>query len=253
MLLGVLTAFALLAEAALAIAVARNWHAIWWEWHLLMLASFGLVAASARREWREERFRDLYLAETTGAVREVSVLFADLEGFTSFSECHSPDEVATMLNAYFERTIPPIAKRYDGEPDKLIGDAIMVVFNKRGDQPDHALRAASAALALQEDAARVAAAHPEWPRFRVGVNSGSARVGVLGADGKREYGAVGDAVNLASRLESEAKPGDVVIGAETYRELPEGTRVERLAGVRLKGKEAPLDAYVLRALPPAPT
>ena len=70
----------LLAEAMLAIAFARNWHASWWEWHLLMLAAFALVAWSARREWRDERFADLYLEATAGAMRPVSVLFADLAG-----------------------------------------------------------------------------------------------------------------------------------------------------------------------------
>jgi len=72
MLLGVISAFALLAEAMIAIAVARNWQATWWEWHLLMLVAFGFVAYSARREWREERFSDLYLEGTTRAVKEPS-------------------------------------------------------------------------------------------------------------------------------------------------------------------------------------
>jgi class 3 adenylate cyclase len=125
----------------------------------------------------------------------------------------------------------------------------MVTFNARGDQPDHAERAARAAVALRREAAAVARDHPDWPRFRIGVNSGEARFGVAGAWGKREYTAVGDAVNLASRLEGEARPGQVVIGGETYRRLPDGTRVEPLGGVRVKGKEAPVDAYILLGLP----
>ncbi|MBD0317756.1 MAG: adenylate/guanylate cyclase domain-containing protein [Thermoleophilia bacterium] len=247
--LAVVTSFVLLAEAMLAIALARNWHATWWEWHVLMLAAFALVAWSARREWHEERFRGLYLPEIADAVRDVSVLFADLQGFTAFSERARPEEATAVVNAYFERLVPLIAGRFEGEVGKLIGDAVMVTFNSRGDQPDHALRAVRAGIALQREAGDVARDHPEWPRFRVGVNSGEARLGVLGAAGKREYGVVGDTVNLASRLEGEARPGEVVVGAETYRRLPDGTRVHPLGDVRVKGREAPVEAYVVVGLP----
>ena len=247
MLLGVITAFALLAEAMLAIAVARNWHASWWEWHLLMLAAFGIVAASARREWREERFSDLYLESTAGAVREVSVLFADLQGYTSFSDATGPQATAEVVNAYAEKAVPLVRAEH-GEPEKLMGDALMATFNTRGDQPDHAVRAVRAALAIQRAAAELARQHPEWPRLRVGVNSGSARVGVVGTAGKREYTALGDAVNLASRLEGVAQAGQVVVGAETYRALPDGTSVEQLRAVQVKVKEAPVEAYVVLAL-----
>jgi adenylate cyclase len=250
MLLGVITAFALLAEAMIAIAVARNWQATWWEWHLLMLVAFGFVAYSARKEWREERFSDLYLEGTTRAVKDVSVLFADLQGFTAFSERAKPGEVTMMLNEYFKKTVPLVVREHDGEIDKLIGDAIMVSFNKRGDQPDHVLKAVRAGLAIQRVTEKVARSHPEWPRFRVGINSGKATVAVVGAEGKREYTVVGDTVNLASRLEGQAKAGQVVIGAETYRALPEGTKVESLGGVQVKGKEAPVEAYVVVELPP---
>jgi hypothetical protein len=91
-----------------AIAFARNWHLSWWEWHVLMLVAFGLVALSARASWREERFAELYLTQTSAGDREISVLFADLEGFTSFSETHEPDEVASMLNEYFAAAVPAV-------------------------------------------------------------------------------------------------------------------------------------------------
>jgi adenylate cyclase len=246
----VITAFILLAEALVAIVFARGWHATWWEWHLLMLAAFGIVAYTARKQWHEERFSDLYLEATRGQTREVSVLFADLQGFTSFSERSDPMEVSAMLNQYFEVAVPMIANEHGGEVDKLIGDAIMVTFNTRGDQPDHAIRAVRAGLALQRETARVVERHPGWPRFRVGVNSGEAMVGLVGAEGGRSFTAIGDTVNLASRLEGQAKAGQVVIGVQTYRTLPNGTKVESLGGVRVKGKEAPIEAYVVAELPP---
>jgi adenylate cyclase len=246
----VITAFTLLAEALIAITFARSWHATWWEWHLLMLAAFATVAYTARRQWHEERFSDLYLDETRSRSREVSVLFADLQGFTSFSERSSPTDVSAMLNEYFEATVPMIAREYGGVVDKLIGDAIMVTFNTLGDQPDHALRAVRAGLALQEETGRIVDRHPGWPRFRVGVNSGEVMVGLVGAEGRRSFTVIGDTVNLASRLEGKAQAGKVVIGAETYRALPDGTLVEPLGGIQVKGKEAPVEAYVVVELPP---
>ena len=137
-----------------------------------------------------------------------------------------------------------------GEVHQLIGDAIMVVFNKNGDQPDHAALAARAALALQREAAEIAADRPEWPHFRVGVNSGEVVAAVIGGEsGHRKHGLVGDTVNLAARLESIARVDCVVIGEGTYERLPPGAVVERLAPLELKGKSEPVDAYLLHDLP----
>ena len=148
-LLSVAGACVLLAEAMLAVAYARSWRLSWWEWHLLMLAAFAAIAYSARREEGEERFSDLYLDDTAAGTRDVSVLFADLAGFTGFAEGRDPHEVAEMLNAYFEVAIPLIVSEEEGEIDRLIGDAIMATWGTRGDQPDHAERAVRAAAALQ--------------------------------------------------------------------------------------------------------
>jgi adenylate cyclase len=244
LLLAVASAFTLLAEAMVAVALARSWHASWWEWHVLMLMAFGAIAYSARREDGEERFSDLYLDHTAAGKREVSVMFADLEGFTSFAEGRDPREVSQMLNAYLRVAIPPIVREHDGEIDRLIGDAIMATWGTRGDQPDHARRAVEAALALQRETGRIAEEHPGWPRFRAAVNSGEALVGVLGAESGRSYTVIGDTVNLAARLESQAPPGRVVIGGNTLRALP-GTRVEALEGIRVKGRADPVDAYLV--------
>jgi class 3 adenylate cyclase len=247
MLIWMAAAFALLAEAMLAVAVGRNWHATWWEWHLLMLIAFSLVAWSAHRQWHEERFSDLYLSETASGRREVSVLFADLQGFTSFTERNDPDVVSAMLNQFFEVAIPPVVEQHGGEIDRIVGDALMVTFNTRADQPDHALRAARAGLAIQTAAGEIVRRHPDWPRFRVGINSGEAVLSVLGTTGGRTRTVIGDAVNTAARIEAIAPPGGVAIGAETFAGLGPA-RVESLGRISVKGKAAPVEVYRLLGL-----
>jgi len=133
--------------------------------------------------------------------------------------------------------------------EKFIGDAMVATFNSRGDQPDHALRASSAALALQDELAGVSERRPDWPRLRIGVNSGVALLREIGGEGHVAYPLVGDAVNTGSRLERLAPAGGVLVGANTYEQLPDGAVVEARAGLRVKGKHEAVDAYVLRALP----
>ena len=112
-------AFALLAEAMVVIAWARNWQLSWWEWHVLMFGAFLVIGHAARTEWHEERFSALYLDETLAGARDVSIVLADLQGFTSYSERHEPAEVAAMLNAYFERDHPAHGGgRRRGAPDR---------------------------------------------------------------------------------------------------------------------------------------
>jgi class 3 adenylate cyclase len=322
-LLGVIAAWILLAEAMVAVAFARSWHASWWEWHILMAAAFGIVAFTVLRERaRGELFAGLYLDETLGRIdrryasavkaaaseqldqnelrrrfglgaeeaavaeraareveaveallrpylspqlaarlraepeaaqlggeeREVSVLFADLQGFTAFSERHSPAEVLAMLNEYWAKTVPVVLGVQGGMIERFAGDAIMVVFNAAADQPDHALRAAQAGLALQRAAAEVAAGEPDRPRFRVGINTGPAIVGNVGTAEQRSFTAIGDTTNLASRLQTYAEPGQVVIGSTTYHAIRDGARIEPLGEIEVKGKAAPVAAYVLTGL-----
>jgi adenylate cyclase len=241
-------AFALLAEAMVAIAGARNWHLSWWEWHVLMLGAFLTIALAARAEWHEERFSPLYLDETLAGAKEVSVILADLAGFTSFTEEHAAAEVADMLNAYFDRILP-LMEETGGEVHQIVGDELMIIFNKAGDTTDHQLRAARAALLLQQTASEVARGHPEWPRFRVGVNSGEVIAGVVGGRrGHRKHGIVGDPVNVAARLQAEAPVGEVLIGDETFASLGAAAVVEPVAPRQVKGKHEPLRAYLLRGL-----
>ena len=247
----VIACFLLLSEALIGVALTgeRKWHASWWEWHGLIIAAYVIIGLAARREWRDERFRHLYLPTTRERRQEISVLFGDLVEFTSFAERSSPGEVATVLNAYWSRAAPLITRRFGGEIEKFIGDGMLAVFNSRGDQPDHALRASRAALALQQELSDLAGRHPAWPPMRVGVNSGEAVVREIGGDGHVAYPLVGDTVNTGSRLERLAPAGGVLIGESTYRQLPDGTIVTPRVGLRVKGKADPLDAYLLVALP----
>jgi adenylate cyclase len=248
LLVAVASAFLLLAEALVAIVAARSWHLSWWEWHVLMLVAFGLVAVGARMSWHEERFADLYLPDTVAGTREVSVLFADLQGFTTFSEAHRPDEVTAMLNEYFAAAVPAVVASYAGDVDRIIGDALMVTFNKRGDQEDHAARAAAAGLAMQQATTAVAERHPGWPRFRVGINSGPATVSVLGTGGGRTHTVIGDTVNTASRIEGRAPAGGVAISAATLARVP-GAVTTPLGALDLKGKTEAVEAFLLLAVP----
>jgi adenylate cyclase len=134
-----------------------------------------------------------------------------------------------------------------GEVHQIVGDELMVIFNKQGDTPDHPLRAARAALTLVRTADLVG--REDWPRFRVGVNSGTAVAAVVGgATGHRKHGIVGDAVNIAARLEAAAEPATVVIGVDTQSRLPPDTVAERLPPLSVRGKAEPLEAYRLQTL-----
>jgi class 3 adenylate cyclase len=249
--IAVIACFLLLSEAMIGVAVTgeRKWHASWWEWHGLIVTAYLIIGFAARREWREERFRHLYLPTTRERRQQITVLFGDLVGFTRFAERSTPTEVAAVLDAYWGIAAPLITRRFGGELEKFIGDAMLATFNSRGDQPDHALRAARAALALQEEVAELIERHSDWPRLRVGVNTGEAVVREIGGDGHVAYPLVGDAVNTGSRLESLAPAGGVLVGSETYEQLPEGAIVEPRTGLRVKGKDSAIDAYVLLALP----
>ncbi|MDF2750516.1 MAG: hypothetical protein K0T00_1692, partial [Gaiellaceae bacterium] len=147
---------------------------------------------------------------------------------------------------------PLLTRTFGAEVEKVIGDGVVATFNSRGDQPDHAVRASRAALALQDAIGALADRNPGWPHLRVGVNSGEAVVRELGGDGHVAYALVGDTVNTGSRLESLAPAGGVLIGPTTRAGLPDGAVVVSKAGLRMKGKQDPVNAYVLLALPTSP-
>ena len=132
--------------------------------------------------------------------------------------------------------------------EHFAGDGIMAIFNAGGDQPDHARRAARAALAIVEAAAPLAASHPGWPIFRVGVNTGPAVVGDIGAEARRSFAAIGDSTNTAARLMTAAEPGQVVVGRATWEGLgPDAVGVE-LGPITVKGKREAVEAWRLERL-----
>jgi adenylate cyclase len=249
----VVAAWVLLAEAMLAVALSRNWQLSWWEWHLLMLLAFGLVAHRVWLEWKREGssaeiFADLYEERTLGHRERVSVLFADLQGYTTFAESRPPDDVRAMMNEYFA-TVVPVIREEDGELVQTVGDQIFAVFKEEG----HEERAARAGLRLQEATGLLADRHPDWPRFRVGVNSGEAHIGLVKAPGARYFSPTGDVVNTGSRLEGQARAGEVVISGTTRSALGDDAVLEDLGELPVKGKERPVHAFVLRALAPGRT
>ena len=149
-----------------------------------------------------------------GSVVEVTALFADLRGFTTFSEGVEPAEIVRMLNRYHGAAVPCILDN-GGTIVQFVGDALLALFNAPARQTDHARRAVRAALAMQRAVEAIAAAEPGWPRLRVGANTGPALVGNIGSETLRGFNAMGDAVNVAARLQRLAEPGQVVIGEAT--------------------------------------
>jgi class 3 adenylate cyclase len=197
----------------------------------------------AARLHEEPAFGDLGGKET-----DITVLFADLAGFTSFSEGKSASEVLEMLNRYWEGVVPVVVEREGGLIERFAGDAIMAVFNALDDQPDHALRGAAAALAMQASTQRTAAEHPDWPRFRIGLNTGTAVIGTVGATGQRSFAAIGDTTNVAARVQGLAQPGQVLLAGPTYDRIRDRVRVEPRGSASLKGRAAAVDVYELRQL-----
>jgi adenylate cyclase len=178
-------------------------------------------------------------------VREVSVLFADIVGFTSMSEKMSPSVVALLLNDYLSR-MTDVIFRYEGTLDKYIGDAIMAVFGAPLDMPDHAERAIRTALEMRDRLIEFNNERREGPtlRIRIGINSGKAVAGEIGSVNKMEYTVLGDTVNTASRLESSvAKPMMVVVGENTYEAVKGLFEVRALGKVTLKGKAIEVTVY----------
>jgi len=181
-----------------------------------------------------------------GSVVEVTALFADLRGFTTFSEAVEPAEIVRMLNRYNGAAVPCILDN-GGTIVQFVGDALLALFNAPARQADHAVRAVNAALAMQQVVEAIAASEPDWPRLRVGANTGPALVGNIGSETLRGFNAMGDAVNVAARLQALAEPGQVVIGEATLLAVGDRLLVDPLGELTVKGRLQPVRAYTVRA------
>ncbi len=172
--------------------------------------------------------------------RIVTVLFADIVGFTSYSEARDPEHVKNLVDRCFERLVADITS-YGGRVDKIVGDAIVALFGAPVAHEDDAERAVRAALQMQRTLRGIAADLGAPVQMRVGVNTGEVLVGALRVGG--DYTAMGDVVNTASRLQGLAEPGSVLVGAETYAATRDVIRYEPLGPVQARGREEPVEAW----------
>ncbi len=184
-----------------------------------------------------------------GTRRPVTVLFLDVRGFTPLAEKLEPEEVVDILNRNFEM-ITQVIFKYGGTLDKFIGDAVMAVFNSPLDLPDHPLQAVLAAREIQERAREIRQAleakYGRSVQFGIGVNTGEAVCGNIGSSKRMEFTAIGDAVNLAARLESNAKPGQVLISEAVWRAVKDRVDTEPVGPITVKGKSEPVNVYAVK-------
>lgn len=193
------------------------------------------------------------LLKLGGEEREITTLFADIEGFTRMAEKLGPQNTVGLLNTYLTEMTNIIIEE-GGTLDKYIGDAIMAFWGAPLNDPDHAVHACAAALRMQK---KLEGLHTKWIHFgrpvvnqRIGLNSGKAVVGNMGAEAKFNYTAVGDAVNLASRLEGVNKEyGTRLLMSEfTYRRVSQQVLAREMDLVVVVGKTEPVRIYELIAM-----
>ncbi len=183
-----------------------------------------------------------------GRRSEISVLFADVRGFTTYTEQADPEDVVSLLNEYFSLATEVIFSR-EGTLDKFQGDAVMAFFNAPEDQPDHPYRAVDAALALQRAIAeRNARVGGEGLTFGIGVHLGEVVVGNIGTARAMNYTAIGDTVNVAKRLQERALPGQVLISSAIYEQLGDTVEVNPIGDLAVKGRQQSVEVYELIAL-----
>jgi len=208
--------------------------------------SFGrFVSAEVRDAIVNMALQDPDLIRPGGRQMEISVLFADIRGFTTMSENLPPPEVVEILNLYLDSMEEQVFK-HGGTLDKYTGDGMMVLFGAPLEQPDHAVRAVQAALAMQQAAAEVSRwrGDVQWEvAYGIGITTGPAVVGHIGSKRRLDYTAVGDTVNLAARLEGKAPPGTILISQATCEAVKDIARVEALEPVKVKGKARPIVVY----------
>ena len=177
--------------------------------------------------------------------REITVVFCDLRGFTSFTDSSEPEEVMEVLREYHE-SMGELIFRYEGTIERFLGDGIMIIFNDPLPCPEHTKRAVGLALDMREQVDRLA---KEWRRkghnlgLGIGIASGYATLGQIGFEHRREYSAIGGVTNLASRLCDEARPSQIVINQRAFGSIETSVEAAHIGDLNLKGFNRPIAAY----------
>ncbi|MBV6449980.1 MAG: hypothetical protein MHPDNHAH_00698 [Anaerolineales bacterium] len=174
----------------------------------------------------------------------ITVLFADVRGFTSYSEKHSPEELVTVLNQYLAAAAEAVLA-HEGTVDKFLGDAVMAWYNAPILQPDHTLRAVKSALAIREAIAKL---HNELPKeahldFGVGIHYGEAVLGWIGTEKRLEFTSLGDSVNTTKRIQENSAKNQILISKEAYERVKDEVDAKPFAPLTVKGKTHPLDVF----------
>lgn len=194
----------------------------------------------------ERIFKERDAIKLEGERRRVTILFADIRGFTTIAEKMSPEEVVSMLNEYFS-VIIDIVFIYGGIIDKFIGDAIMVIYNAPLTQDAHELRAILSGLSIQKAISDINKRREREGNVTVemgiGINTGDAVAGSIGSEKRMEYTVVGSEVNLAQRIVSISGRGQILISESTYNSVKDFVKVSALEPITVKGMENPVAVY----------
>jgi adenylate cyclase len=186
-----------------------------------------------------------------GKKQKITLLFTDIRGFTSMAEQMSPEEIVGLLNEYFSQ-MSELILTYQGTLDKFMGDAIMALYGAPIIKMDDSLRAVTTAVEMQKVVNQInesrAAEGLQTIAMGIGLNTGECIVGNIGSEKRLEYTAIGDSVNIASRLCSAAKGGQILISESTYLEMAEMIDVKVLDPINVKGKADALKIYEVTKL-----
>jgi adenylate cyclase len=183
-----------------------------------------------------------------GQKQEITTLFADIRGFTSYSETVSPEELVKVLNMHLAAAAEAVLFE-DGTIDKFLGDAVMAWFNAPVPQKDHTLRAVRAALSIRQGLDELHRENPELTKlsFGVGIHVGDAVLGLVGTEKRLDYTAIGDSVNTAKRIQENSEAGQILISQQALAHVADTVVVEPVDPIHAKGKREPLNVYkVLR-------
>lgn len=182
----------------------------------------------------------------TGERKLVTVMFADISGFTTLSEKHDPEEIRALMNACFDHLVP-VAQEYAGTVDKFIGDEIMVLFGAPKAHERHAELACFAALDMFDALQDFNRKNGIKLEMHIGINTGLVIAGGIGSKGRQEYSVMGDAVNLAARLKDAAARGQTFVGPDVFSLTGHSFNYNTLPPLRLKGKNEPVRTYSLQS------